>query len=100
MAENYNTGVRRIFYRAAGFAEGRVITMDVLSPSLTWKYGLEFTEAGGGLYYYDFNFSMEGTYAALLYENGKKVTSQNFQVRDELGTRITNSTPGPSVINS
>jgi hypothetical protein len=102
MAENYNIGVRRVFYRARKFGEGLAVSMDILDPSLNWMVGLSFTEAGGGLYYLDFNFATEGTYAALLFEDGTKAVSQNFHITDEPGGFLISGSTfrGPSVINT
>jgi hypothetical protein len=103
MAENYKPGVRTIFYRSKQFKEGLTVTMEMLNPSRNWTTGIEFVEAGKGLYFVSFDFLYEGTYVALMYENGKKITSQNFFVSDD-GPQSSDFTglvfKGPSVINN
>ena len=103
MAENYKIGKQRIRYRSRQFKEGKTVTMDILNPSLNWTNGILFTEVGKGVYFLDFDFSQEGTYTALLYEDGEKSTSQNFYISKEEG-QLSISTisifRGPSVINN
>ena len=103
MAENYKIGKQRIFYRSRQFKEGKTITMDIFDPSLNWTNGILFLEVGKGIYFLDFNFSQEGTYTALLYEDGEKLTSQNFNISKNEENNVIFLPPtfrGPSVINN
>lgn len=83
MAERYPSGENRIFYRSIGFREGIVVTMDIISPSLSWNEGILLTEVGKGLYFLDFDFYEDGTYGAVVYENGQEVISQTYLISDE-----------------
>lgn len=44
---------------------------------------VHFTEVGGGLYCFDCLFPSLGTYVGVFYENGVKVSTQNFLVIHE-----------------
>lgn len=105
MAENYSIGQHRLFHRATRFQEGLLVTADVLSPLLVWEEGVELTESDKGLYYIDFNFTMVGAYVFVIYEEGKKVVTQNFHIIAiaNIGSTIGNLTfggsKGPQVIN-
>jgi hypothetical protein len=104
MAEVYQIGTQRIFYRSRQFKTGKVVTMDILDPDLIWIYDVMFTEVGSGLYFYDFNFLAHGTYVAVVYEDGEKVVSQNFLVTTNTFPSFfevdTIPSKGPSVINT
>lgn len=81
MAEIYPLGKNRIFYRPQGFVEGLTVTVDMIDPDLQDDDGVELTEFRAGLYYFDYYFSIEGTYIGIFYEDGKKRTSQAFSTR-------------------
>lgn len=102
MAERYSRGIRKLFYRAKGFHELLAVTMDILDPFMIWEKNISFIEAGGGLYYSNYNFKFDGTYVAVMYENGTKVTSQNFYISEGESTSsfTFNTFKGPSVINT
>lgn len=103
MAENYTRGIQRIFYRAGRFAEGIIVTMDILDPLRNWMNGFEFEEVGKGSYSLDFNFDRVGTYYAILYEDGVKKTSQSFHIVDgvlDSTVYVGMGFKGPSVINT
>lgn len=103
MAERYSLGVRRLFHRAKGFQESLSVTMDILNPLMGWEKDIILVETGGGLYYTDYNFQLKGTYVSVVYENGVKVTSQNFHIsEDDPGPTSSFGSVfrGPSVINT
>lgn len=100
MAENYTTGVHRLFYQAKSFQEGLVVTMDILSPLLVWEEGKVLTEKGKGLYYIDYDFSTPGSFAVVLYEEEKKVVAQNFCITSRSIFFAPSSSRGCSVINA
>lgn len=76
----YNIGINRLFYKAEGFAEGKEVTFTMWNPLLE-KSGLHsLEELEGGLYFIDFNFDCEGTWAGLFFENGIKKTPAIFRV--------------------
>lgn len=87
MAEIYPLGKNRIFYRPQGFVEGLIVTVDMIDPRLKLNNQndnddmIMLIEFGEGLYYFDYSFSLEGTYIGIFYENGKKRTSQAFSTR-------------------
>jgi hypothetical protein len=80
MAEDYPPGLSRLWYRSSGFKEGQIVTADFRDPHLKKYLGLNFVEAGDGLYYLDYQFRTLGIHIAIIYENGIKVTSQNFRI--------------------
>jgi len=87
MAEIYPLGKNRIFYRPQGFIVGLLLTVDMINPRLKLDNQnsnndkLELIEFGDGLYYFDYLFSLEGTYIGTFYENGVKKTSQAFSTK-------------------
>lgn len=81
MAELYSTGVCRVMYQAVAFATGKTVTAYFWNPSLT-KSGLQtFTEVELGIYYLDYNFTVEGTYLGIFFENTVEKASQVFRVK-------------------
>jgi len=74
--------------------------MDILDPSLVWFSGFQFIEVGKGVYFLDFNFSMLGSYYAILYEDGAKKTSTSYYVFEDDFVLPTPMGKGPSVINN
>ena len=102
MAEKYPIGVSRIFHRATGFKESVDVKMEILLPNGEWETNISFNEDGKGLYHVDYDFLFTGTYAALIYENGKKVTSQNFYITQQNSVIVLNNlkNKGSSVINN
>jgi hypothetical protein len=92
MAEDYGLGQSRLWYRATGFKEGLIVKADIWSPSLAKHFGLGFTEEADGFYYLDYTFLEKGTYVMLVYEDGIKVTSQNFKISRR-------GIPGGNVLN-
>lgn len=80
MAEIYNPGPVRLWYRSSGFKEGLIVTGDFRGPNDLYHNDLQFTEDGDGLYYLDYNFTKFGTYVLLVRENDTKMTTQNFLI--------------------
>ena len=82
MAELYNVGINRISYRAGKFALGKTVTAYIWSPGLAKSNLLTFTEIGEGLYYLDYDFTVEGTYQGKFFENGVPSTTGVFRVNN------------------
>ncbi len=82
MASLYSTGVNRISYRARGFAVGKVVTAYMWTPDLTKSSLWSLTEIGEGLYYLDYDFTVEGTYTGKFFEDGVPSTMGVFRVSD------------------
>jgi hypothetical protein len=80
MAEDYPLGTSKLWYRSTRFKEGLVVTADFRGPDLIKYSGLSFEEAREGLYYLDYTFQTSGIHIVIIYENGIKVTSQNFRI--------------------
>ena len=80
MAERYPPGPVRLWYRATGFAEGVNVVGDFRGPGGIRDMGLTFTEDSDGMYYLEYNFTMAGSYALMMFEDGVKKTSQNFLI--------------------
>ena len=82
MASLYSIGVNRISYRARGFAIGKTVTAYMWPPDLAQSSLLSLTEIGEGLYYLDYDFTVEGTYIGKFFENGVPSTMGVFRVSD------------------
>jgi len=82
MAELYGVGVNRISYRARGFAVGKTVTAYMWTPDLTKSSLLPLAEIGDGLYYLDYDFTVEGTYQGKFFEDGVPSTTGVFRVSD------------------
>lgn len=89
MAEIYPLGENRIFYRTSTVPPPDKIEVDLLDPELN-NDRIELTSVVdskgldiSGLYYFEANFSKEGTYIAIFYENGSDIprASQAFSTR-------------------
>jgi len=80
MAEKYTIGLVRLWYKATGFKEGLNVTADLIKPDLTKEIGITFTEAGEGMYFVNYNFKHTGSYVSIMFENGDKKVSQNFNI--------------------
>ena len=76
-----NLGKNRIFYRAAAFKDGLIVTANILDPNLEEINNIEFVPIGKGFYYYDYYFNKEGTYLVNFYENGIQMASQAYLVQ-------------------
>lgn len=87
MAEEYILGKVRLWYRATGFKTGLLVKADLIKPDLTKEIGLEFTEAGDGMYYTDYNFIHLGSHVVIMYEGGIQRSSQNFIILRRNGNR-------------
>ena len=81
-AELYAIGVNRIIYKTQDFATGVTVTAHFWNPSLIKSALQTFTEIELGLYYLDYNFTLQGTYAALFYEDGVKKTPGTYRVTE------------------
>lgn len=82
MASLYSIGINRIAYRARGFAIGKVVTAYMWTPALVKSSLLTLTEIGEGLYYLDYDFTVEGTYQGKFFEDGVASTMGVFRVSD------------------
>ena len=80
MAEIYNPGPVRLWYRSSGFKEGLIVSGDFCGPNDLYHNDLQFTEVGDGLYYLDHVFTVQGNYVLLVRENDTKATTQNFSI--------------------
>jgi len=83
MAERYFLGSNRIIYRSTSFQEGLNVVVNLFHPDLTEESGIALTEIREGLYYFEHKFVKKGIYTGIFYEDGVKVTSQNFKIEDE-----------------
>ena len=84
MAEEYPLGQNRIFYRSTSFREGLQIIVDLLCPNLDNHKGIELVELGEGIYYFDFDFTHEGVWVGVFFEDSVKRTSQNFRIKRKI----------------
>ena len=76
----YSSGKNRIVYRSIGFRENLDITVFLRKPDLSKIGPYELTELDDGFYYFDFDFSMDGLWIGLFYENGEKSQSATFRI--------------------
>jgi hypothetical protein len=82
MAEQYTSGVNRVFYTAAAFKVGLVVTATILDQELNVYNGVLLTEvvAGAkGLYYFDYNFRVS-KYVVVFSEEGKQKLIQVYDI--------------------
>ena len=76
-------GFNRAWYRAADFNTGLNVQIKLWSPdfqeipTITLK---EFRKEG--MYYFDYDFCVVGTWTGFVYENGVKVTSATFHIEE------------------
>lgn len=84
MPELFKKGTERLVYKAKGFKTGQTITAHIWDPTFTKSALLTLTEIEKGLYYLDFNFTQEGTYIGLFYENGIESAMGVFRVEASL----------------
>lgn len=83
MAEQYPLGLHKIVYKSTGFKKELTIFVDLHRPDTGREPSIILTEMEEGLYYFEYNFTNKGVYSGIFYENGVKVTSQNFRIDDE-----------------
>ena len=87
MAEQYEPGRQRIFYRAANFATGLTVTVNLVDPDLNNDTTIELDEVDmesiPGLYCFEYTFR-EGNYVAYFYEGGALKWSQAYSIRKNL----------------
>ena len=77
----FSCGVNRVFYRSCGFTSGLQITLHLWEPSLNTKHCVILDEIEGeGIYYTDFDFTVDGKWIGIALENGLKTTSSVFIV--------------------
>lgn len=84
MVELFKKGTERLVYKAKNFATGKTVTAFIWDPSFLKSPLLTLTELEKGLYYLDYNFTQEGTYIGLFYENGKESAMGVFRVEASL----------------
>ncbi len=99
MAEEYSFGVNRIFYRSTGFQEGLQVTVDLLCSNLDNHTNIVLVENGGGIYYFDYDFNYLGVWHGTFCENGVKVASQNFKIKNSSSGRSFGSSGSSRLIN-
>lgn len=80
MAEQYTSGVNRVVYKAEAFGTGKTVTAYFWNPSLTKSALQTFTELELGIYYLDYDFTVNGTHIGLFYEGGVAKTVGSFRV--------------------
>jgi hypothetical protein len=81
MVTNYYRGINRIWYRASGFKTGVVVQVRLRQPIGIQIDALTLTESEDkGLYYLDFDFSKEGQWVGIFFEDGLKIASDIFHV--------------------
>ena len=80
MALNTPYGINRLIYKATNFETGVSVEAYVYNARGEKSGPYAFTELGDGLYYYDFNFNIYGTWAFLLYEEGSLKTHSTYKV--------------------
>lgn len=68
--KDYDFGKQRVWYKAALFAEGLVVTGLFFRPDGTNKATDVFTEHQDGVYSVLFNFDAYGRWGLLIYEDG------------------------------
>jgi len=88
-----------LWYRAAGFVEGADVEGDVRGPGGIRNSGLTFTEDSDGLYYFDYDFLVVGSYVMLIRQDGVKVTSQNFIIEKPPSSGSGIGRGGPNLLN-
>jgi len=96
MAEQYEPGTRRIFYRAWKFATGLTVTvqlihfigLDINKSAITPLYEVDVSQFPG-LYCFEYHF-LVGNYVAYFYENGIPSTSQAYSIK-EMGQQLSQS---------
>jgi len=99
MAEEYSVGQNRIFYRPRGFVSGMNIKVEMVDPNLDTEDFIELTEVEDkGLYYFEYVFSVVGTYIGIFYENEVKFSSKAFGVKKGPKRGIGGGV-GPQVVN-
>ena len=81
----YRTGRNRLWYKAKGFATGKLVTGTIVTPELKEPPTLIFTEYGSGHYYHDFEFEMPGTHLGIFLEDGENTRSAVFRVLSTKG---------------
>lgn len=84
MPELFKKGTERLVYKAKKFATGKTVTAHIWDPSFSKSPLLTLSELEKGLYYLDYNFTSEGTYIGLFYENGKESAMGVFRVEASL----------------
>jgi hypothetical protein len=81
MAENYHTGVNRIWYRAAKFATGVDVKVRFRKPDGTLIESFSVPESEDeGIYYLDYNFSELGQWLGIFFEGDLKTSSSIFHI--------------------
>ena len=104
MAEIYPLGKNRIFYRTRTLPVPGIVTVNIIDPNLNNDISTELigVDIVSGLFYFEATFSMEGTYVAIFYEDGKEKTAQAFSTRKlpavVEGRDRFRSSPGDNVI--
>lgn len=86
MAEQYEPGIQRIFYRAANFATDLIVTVNLVDPDLKNDVRIVLDEVDKegipGLYCFE-HFFREGNYIAYFYEGDELKWSQAYSIRKE-----------------
>ncbi len=85
MLEPFIEGRNRVVYQATAFQSGLTVTACFWNPFLEKGPPQQFEELSDGLYYLDFDFSHEGTWIGLFFEDGEKKTSQVYKVTTFVG---------------
>ena len=97
MAEQYEPGKQRIYYRAGGFGTDVVVKVYFIDPDLK-KSPLEpitLTQVDKvnfpGLYYFEYDF-LEGNYVAYFYEDTGRQLYYRLEIRWASGVNIDHGT--------
>jgi len=77
---DYYLGQNRLMFQAPQFTTGMTITTYMYSPQMVKSGLLELIEFEEGFYYLDFNFTEQGAWIGIFYENGVKKLSNVFRV--------------------
>ena len=102
MAEQYEPGLQRIFYRSTSFKTGLTVHVELDRSKFdvdTVSIPLEEISNKMGLYYFDYVFQ-EGVYLASFFENGVGRGTQVYNIRSSggFGSSLVRPYLGPSVI--
>lgn len=81
MADWYEPGIVRIYYKSTGFKPDFVVTADVFLPGGTWVDGVGVDNIGNGVYCLEYEFVKEGSYLAIFAEDGVKKTIRQFDIK-------------------
>ena len=81
MADLYEPGMARIYYKSAGFRAGVLVTVDMLLPDFEWVENIRLQDVDGGVYFFLWYFKNTGSYLGVFKENGVKTFIRQFEVR-------------------